>query len=43
MVLLRREANLLDVQYTDEGAQVLAVVRPALREAVRQYEVERHG
>ena len=39
---LRREANILDLRYTDEGARVLAVVRPALRESLRQYEVA-HG
>ncbi len=40
---LRREASVLDVRYTDEGAEVLAVVRPAMHEAVRPYEVESHG
>ena len=40
---LRREANILDIQYTDEGTRVLAVVRPELRERMAQYEVESHG
>ena len=40
---LRREANVLHVEYADTGARVLAVVRPALREELRPYEVERHG
>ena len=40
---LRREANVLDVQYTDEGTEVLAVVRPALRQSLRAYEVELDG
>ena len=40
---LRREANILDLQYTDEGARVLAVVRPALRESLRPYEEAAHG
>ncbi len=40
---LRREANVLDVEYTEQGAQVLAVVRPALREELRQYEERPHG
>ena len=40
---LRREANVLDVQYADGGVDVLAVVRPALREVLRPYEVRRDG
>ena len=40
---IRREANLLDVQYLDEGVSVLAVVRPELRARLREYEVERDG
>ena len=40
---LRREAKVLDVAYTDQGADVLAVVRPALREALGPYEVRQDG
>ena len=40
---IRREANLLDIQYLDEGVSVLAVVRPELRAKLREYEVERDG
>ena len=40
---LRREANVLDVRYTDEAVRVLAVVRPALREDVRPYEALNDG
>ena len=39
---LRREANVLDIQYTDEGTEVLAVVRPDLRQRLAPYEVESH-
>ena len=39
---LRREANILDLQYTDQGAQVLAVVRPALRRELEPYEAAGH-
>ncbi len=40
---LRREANVLDMEYTEQGVRVLAVVRPALREELRPYEVHPHG
>jgi len=40
---IRREANLLDLQYLDGGVSVLAVVRPDLRARLRQYEVRRDG
>ncbi len=40
---LRQEANVLDIEYKDDGAEVLAVVRGAMRQKVRPYEVERHG
>ena len=39
---LRREGNVLDVQYADEGVEVLAVLRPELREQFAEYEVG-HG
>jgi GTP-binding protein HflX len=39
---LRREANILDLQYLDDCISVLAVVRPDLRARVKEYEVERH-
>lgn len=40
---IRRDANLLDVQYLDEGISVRAVVRSDLRARLRDYEVERDG
>ena len=40
---LRREGNVLGVEYTDDGAEVTAVVRASLREVLRPYEVEHHG
>jgi GTP-binding protein HflX len=40
---IRREANVLDLQYLDSGISVLAVVRPDLRARVKEFEVERHG
>lgn len=40
---IRRDANLLELQYLDEGISVLAVVRPELRARVRDYEVGRDG
>ncbi len=40
---LRREANLLEVRYTDQGIDALAVVRPALRDSLRPYEVRQDG
>ena len=40
---LRREANILDVQYAEEGIDVLAVLRPELRELFGAYEVKDHG
>ena len=40
---LRREANVLDMQYTDECIDVLAVLRPALREEFSAWEVPLHG
>ncbi len=40
---LRREANVLDLEYTEDGVSVLAVVRPALRAELREYEVHPHG
>ena len=40
---IRREANLLELQYLDGGISVLAVVRPELRARLRPYEVERDG
>lgn len=40
---LRREANVLDMQYTDECIDVLAVLRPALREEFAAWEVPLHG
>ena len=40
---LRREANVLDVQYAEEGIDVLAVLRPELRELFGAYEVKDHG
>ncbi len=39
---LRREANVLDVEYGEDGVRVLAVVRPALRDELRPYEAA-HG
>ena len=39
---LRREANVLDVEYGEDGVRVLAVVRPALRDELRPYETA-HG
>ena len=38
---LRKEANILDLQYGDDGVSVLAVVRPDLRARVLEYEVTR--
>ncbi len=40
---LRREANVLDVQYTDECIDMIAVLRPALREEMAAWEVPLHG
>lgn len=40
---LRREANVLSADYMDEYIDVLAVVRPALREAVSGFEAGRDG
>ena len=40
---LRREANVLDAEYTDEGVRVLAVVRPALRQELLPYQEHPHG
>ena len=40
---LRREANVLDLEYTEQGVRALAVVRPALREELRIYEARPHG
>jgi GTP-binding protein HflX len=40
---IRREANVLELQYLDSGISVLAVVRPDLRARVKEFEVERHG
>ena len=40
---LRREANVLELEYLDEGVRVLAVVRPDLRARVAPYEAEQHG
>ncbi len=40
---LRREANVLDMQYTDECIDVLAVVRPELRAQYEAWEVPLHG
>ena len=39
---LRREGNVLDVQYGEEGIELLAVLRPELRELYSAYEVS-HG
>ncbi len=39
---LRREANLLSVDYAEDSIQATAVVRPGLRESLRPYEVA-HG
>ena len=36
---LRKDANVLDLQYADDGIRVLAVVRPELRAKVAPYEV----
>ena len=40
---IRRDANVLDLQYLDGGISVLAVVRPDLRARLRPYEVQRDG
>ena len=40
---LRREANVLELEYLDGGVRVLAVVRPDLRARVAPYEAEQHG
>lgn len=40
---LRREANVLDLDYEDEGVRVTAVVRPELRARLAPYEVTEHG
>ena len=40
---LRKEANILELTYGDEGIDLLAVVRPDLRARVAGYEVERDG
>ena len=40
---LRREANVLDLNYAEDGVRVLAVVRPALRAELSPYEVHAHG
>ena len=41
--VIRREANLLDLQYADDGIRVLAVVRPDLRAKLLEYEVAQDG
>jgi len=41
--VIRREANLLDLQYADDGIRVLAVVRPDLRAKLLEFEVARDG
>ena len=41
--VIRREANLLDLQYAEDGIRVLAVVRPDLRAKLLEFEVERDG
>ena len=38
---LRRDANILELEYRDEGIHVLAVVRPELRAQVAPFEVTR--
>lgn len=40
---LRKEANILDLQYAEDGIRVLAVVRPDLRVRVEAYEVKNNG
>ncbi len=40
---LRRDANILELAYLDEGIHVLAVVRPELRARLAEYEAEPHG
>ena len=40
---LRREANILELQYQEDSVRVLAVVRPELRARVAEYEAGRHG
>ena len=40
---LRREANILDLDYADDGIRAVAVVRPALRDELRPYEAEENG
>ena len=41
--VIRREANLLQVQYAEDGIRALAVVRPELRARLLEFEVERDG
>ena len=41
--LIRREGNLLDLQYGDSYIEVLAVVRPDLRARLLEFEVPRDG
>ncbi len=41
--LIRREGNLLDLQYGDSWVEVLAVVRPDLRAKLLEFEVARDG
>ncbi len=41
--IIRREANLLDLQYAEDGIQVLAVVRPDLRARLLEFEVAQDG
>jgi len=40
---LRKEANVLELAYRDEGIHVVAVVRPDLRARIAEYEVARDG
>ncbi len=40
---IRREGNVLDVSYGEDGIDVLAVLRPDIRELYSRYEVEPHG
>ncbi len=40
---LRRDGNVLDVSYGEDGIGVLAVLRPDIRELYSRYEVEAHG
>jgi len=41
--VIRREANLLELQYADDGIRVLAVVRPDLRAKLLDFEVTQDG